>query len=122
MYEIDIKREFSAAHCLNGYQGNCSEMHGHNWIVQAFVSADELDDVGIAMDFRTLKKELDSIISELDHKNLNTLEIFSGKNPSSELLAKHIFDRLAEKIDSDRISVSKVRACESSGTGASYYR
>ncbi|MBN1865294.1 MAG: 6-carboxytetrahydropterin synthase QueD [Victivallales bacterium] len=122
MYEIDIKREFSAAHCLKGYKGNCSELHGHNWTVQAFVSAKELDDVGMAIDFRILKRELDSIVSELDHKNLNTLHIFSAANPSSEFLAKHIFDRLSEKIVSGRLSVEKVRVCESGDAGATYFK
>ena len=59
MFEIDIQREFASAHCLKGYNGNCSEVHGHNWVVQAFVQAQELDEIGIAMDFRALKNELD---------------------------------------------------------------
>jgi 6-pyruvoyltetrahydropterin/6-carboxytetrahydropterin synthase len=122
MFEIDIERNFSAAHYLNGYKGNCSALHGHNWVVQVFVQAEELDDIGIAMDFRKLKNELDSLLDELDHCNLNELEFFKINNPTSEQLAKFIFDNLAAKLDDQGVFVKKVRVCESPGSGATYYK
>jgi 6-pyruvoyltetrahydropterin/6-carboxytetrahydropterin synthase len=121
MYEIDIVREFSAAHCLRGYQGNCSALHGHNWAVQVFVRAKEVDNVGIAVDFRKLKQELDAILNELDHTNLNELDMFKDNNPTSELIAKYIYLILKEKINDSNVNVYKVRVCESPGSGASYF-
>jgi 6-pyruvoyltetrahydropterin/6-carboxytetrahydropterin synthase len=121
MYEIDIQREFSAAHMLKGYNGNCSALHGHNWTVQATVSSSVLDDIGIAVDFRALKSELDIIITELDHTNLNEIPPFEQNNPSSEQLAKYIFDRLSATLNTDDILVSKIRVCESPGSGATYF-
>jgi len=121
MYEIDIQREFSAAHTLKGYNGNCSSLHGHNWTVQATVKSPILDEIGIAVDFRALKKEIDIIIEELDHTNLNDLESFIDNNPTSEQLAKYIFDRLSQKLNSDNVKVAKIRVCESPGSGATYY-
>lgn len=122
MYEIDITREFSAAHCLKGYQGNCSALHGHNWVVTAVVKADELDQLGIAVDFRKLKSELDAFLMELDHKDLSTLEYFKKENPTSEKIAKLIFDKLSEKINQKGIAIDRVRVCESAGSGATYYK
>lgn len=122
MYEIDIQREFSAAHMLKGYNGNCSTLHGHNWTVQATVKSPVLDEIGIAVDFRALKKELDNIIEELDHTNLNEIPQFSQHNPTSEQLAKYIFDSLSEKLNSDNVTVAKIRVCESPGSGATYYK
>lgn len=121
MYEIDIKREFSAAHMLKGYNGNCSSLHGHNWTVQATVKSPVLDEIGIAVDFRLLKEELGLIIEELDHSNLNEIPPFQKQNPTSEQLAKYIFDRLAEKLNSEKLKVDKIRVCESPGSGATYY-
>ena len=121
MYEIDIQREFSAAHMLKGYNGNCSALHGHNWTVQATVSSLLLDDIGIAVDFRSLKEELDIIIAELDHTNLNDMPPFQQDNPTSEQLAKCIFDRLTAKLNTEHISVTKIRVCESHGSGATYF-
>ena len=120
MFEIDIQREFAAAHCLKGYNGDCSAMHGHNWIVQAFVQTDELDSIGIAVDFRRLKSELDNILARLDHACLNNIEPFTEKNPTSENLAQYIFEKLAEVINTETVRVSKIRVCESPGSGATY--
>ena len=120
MFEIDIEREFSAAHFLRGYNGDCSSLHGHNWVVQAYAQADDLDEIGIALDFRSLKREIDDILSKLDHVCLNEIEAFKNMNPTSENLAKHIFEELSRRLNSDSVKVSKVRVCESPGSGATY--
>lgn len=121
MFELDIRREFSAAHSLRGYHGNCSNLHGHNWVVQIFIRSEKLDGVGIAMDFKILKKELDVILEGLDHKNLNEHPAFREQNPTSENLAMFIFRELSSKINTESIRVSKVRVCESANSGASYF-
>ncbi len=121
MFEIDIQREFAAAHSLRGYNGNCSSLHGHNWVVQAFVKTADLDKIGIAVDFRSLQKEIDEILDELDHSCLNELDAFSDKNPTSENLAKYIFEKLSGCFNTENVKVSKVRVCESPGSGATYF-
>ena len=121
MFELDITREFSGAHSLRGYNGDCKCLHGHNWIIQVFVQSEELDEVGIAVDFKVLKKELNSILEELDHKYLNDLEIFKDCNPTSENLARYIYKRLPAAVNDGKAKVSKVRVCESLTSGASYY-
>ncbi len=120
MFEIDITRDFSAAHSLRGYQGNCSNLHGHNWTVTAVVQSEKLDEIGIALDFKKLKRALDSILDRLDHANLSELDIFADQNPTSENLAKIIFQQLAELMNDDNIRVARVRVCESPGSGATY--
>ena len=119
MFEIDITRNFSAAHQLKGYDGDCAFLHGHNWNVTVTVRTESLDKIGIAVDFRKLKKELDRIILKLDHSHLNKL--FHSPNPTSECVAKFIYDNLSKKINDKRIRVFKVRVSESNDTGASYF-
>ena len=121
MFELDITREFSAAHSLRGYNGNCKSLHGHNWIIQVFVQSAELDELGIAVDFKVLKRELDTLLEELDHKHLNELPMFQNCNPTSENLARYIYKRLAAVVNDSRTHVSKVRVCESLTSGASYF-
>ncbi len=121
MFELDIEREFSAAHRLKGYKGNCAELHGHNWTVQVFIKSERLDEVGIALDFKVLKKELDAILAGLDHKDLNNVPEFADKNPTSERLAQYVYKRLASKVDGGGVKVSRVRVCESRSSGASYF-
>ena len=80
-----------------------------------------LDEIGIAVDFKALKRELDAILMELDHKDLNTIPPFDKINPTSENIAKTIFDRLASKLNDNRIKVHKVRISENKSSGASYF-
>ena len=121
MFELDIHREFSAAHSLRGYHGDCSNFHGHNWTVQVFIQSEKLDEIGIAMDFKVLKKELDAVLAELDHKNLNEHPHFKNINPTSENLAMYIYHRLAPAVNLPGVKLARVRVCESASSGASYF-
>jgi len=122
MFEIDIERDFSAAHFLKGYDGDCSCLHGHNWLVQVIVKAEELDEVGIALDFKKLKSEVDALFDYLDHKCLNDLPEFMENNPTSENLAKYIYEEIGKRVNDEQVSVDRVRVCESPRSGATYYK
>ena len=93
MFELDIRREFSAAHQLKGYNGDCSNLHGHNWTVEVFIRSEHLDEV----------------LAGLDHKFLNEHEEFRTKNPTSENIAMYIYKTLSAKINTETVKVSKVR-------------
>ncbi|MFA6714844.1 MAG: 6-carboxytetrahydropterin synthase [Victivallaceae bacterium] len=121
MFEIDITRSFSAAHCLRGYQGECASLHGHNWTVQAVLRVKELDEIGIAVDFKKLKKDLDEILDEFDHTNISDYPAFAELNPTSEIIAGTIYKILAPKINDDNVRLYKIRVCESPTSGASYF-
>ena len=120
MFELDIHKEFSAAHSLRGYNGNCANLHGHNWTVQVFIRAEKLNEIGIAMDFKVLKKELDAVLAELDHKNLNEHPHFKETNATSENLAMYIYRRLKSAVDLAGVKLDRVRVCESPTSGATY--
>ena len=64
MYHLSIHTHFAAAHNLINYQGDCENLHGHNWKVEVTVAAIELDDAGLAIDFKILKKETNAILAE----------------------------------------------------------
>ncbi|HOK05376.1 MAG TPA: 6-carboxytetrahydropterin synthase QueD [Victivallales bacterium] len=121
MFEIEITKNFSAAHQLKHYKGDCSKLHGHNWQVKVIVQAKKLDEIGIALDFRKLKKTLDEVVSSLDHSNLNELPQFNNVNPTSEVLAKFIYREISNIINDDNLKVSRVSISESTDSTASYY-
>lgn len=121
MFELDVIREFSSAHCLKGYCGNCSEKHGHNWSVQVFIRSEKLDEIGIAVDFKALKRELDALLGELDHKDLNSIPPFDKLNPTSENIAMYIYKRLSGKLNGNGVKVYRVRVSENASSGASYF-
>lgn len=119
MYEVIIKREFSAAHMLEEIGGKCEELHGHNFAVEATITAPVLSSEGIMVDFRDVKKWFDGILEDLDHRCLNELPFFAGKNPSSENIAHFIFERLREKLTGG-LSLARVTVWESEDARVSY--
>ncbi len=121
MYSIKIEDSFSAAHKLKGYAGDCENLHGHNWQVEAEVLGEQLNAEGLLMDFRELRKMLEEITGELDHKMLNDLPAFREANPTSENVARHIYRALVEKLSScEDVKLSFVRVFESAGSSAAY--
>jgi 6-pyruvoyltetrahydropterin/6-carboxytetrahydropterin synthase len=127
MYELTIISDFAAAHSLRDYEGECENLHGHNWKVEAAVITERLDDIGLAVDFKLLKKLLNDILDGLDHRYLNELEPFRTKNPSSESIAKFIFKKLEKSLkayDDTKgrdVYIKRVTVWESERAGASYY-
>ncbi|OGW56420.1 MAG: 6-carboxytetrahydropterin synthase QueD [Nitrospirae bacterium RBG_16_43_8] len=121
MFELMVDTTFAAAHQLRGYKGKCEQMHGHNWKVQVHVVAEKLNDIDIAIDFRDLKELLDEVITPLDHSFLNDIFPFTEKNPSSENIAKWIYDTLNKKLPDEHVQISAVTVWESETTAATYY-
>jgi len=120
VYELTVIRQFSAAHQLREFRGNCERLHGHNWKVEVSLTGEELNDAGLLIDFREAKEATDRILEELDHSFLNELPHFRDQNPSSENIAAYIFEKLSSTLNNNRIKVTKVTAWESDSAGASY--
>ncbi len=121
MYELTIESQFSAAHQLRGYKGRCEKLHGHNWRIQVTVSSERLNDIGIAIDFHELKIITNEVISTLDHSFLNEFFPFTEINPSSENIAKWLYDSIKKRIDDDKVKVSAVTVWEADTASATYY-
>lgn len=117
MYELMTEGTFDAAHQLMGYEGPCEKLHGHTWKVQVFIRGNKLNKLGMLVDFKEVKLLIQFAIGKLDHTNLNVIPYFRKVNPTSENLAKYIFDQVSKKAD-----VTKVTVFESATTSASYVR
>lgn len=121
VYEVTIKQSFSAAHILNEIGGTCEKLHGHNFVVEISICSGVLSEGGILIDFRVLEKWADEILKEFDHKYLNDISYFKDTSPSSENIARYIYDRISEKIDESYLYVSRVTVWESESARATYY-
>lgn len=121
MYELMVETSFSSAHQLRGYKGECEKLHGHNWKVQVHVIAEKLNELDMAIDFHELKDFVSEVIAPLDHGFLNDLFPFTEKNPSSENIAKWIFDSLKKKVNDGNLRLSAVTVWESEVTSATYF-
>lgn len=120
MYRLTIHTHFAAAHNLMHYQGDCENLHGHNWKVEVTVAARELDKSGLGIDFKVLKRETKKILELLDHKYINEIPPFDALSPSSENIARFIFDKLAGVLDDGNVQMEKVNIWESDNACASY--
>jgi 6-pyruvoyltetrahydropterin/6-carboxytetrahydropterin synthase len=121
MYEIRIEDRFSGAHRLRGYHGKCEALHGHNWKVEVQVASKSLDKGGMVLDFKILKEATRTVLETLDHSYLNELPDFLEINPSSENIAKYVFERLKPVLEGHKVVLKRVTAWESETACASYY-
>lgn len=117
MFELKVEDFFSSAHHLLNYKGKCENPHGHNWKVEVYIKGEKLYKSNILVDFKVLKKELKETLDILDHKDLNELEEFKNISPSSEIIAKFIYEKMKEKFE----LISKVSVWETEKSCASYF-
>jgi len=120
MYEITTETSFSAAHHLRDYNGPCEKVHGHNWLVKTTVRCKELNEIGIGIDFRDLKKAVKKVIDELDHSDLNVIFNSQKKNPSSENIARYIYEKLNDQLSDSSCHAYKIEVFETPGNSAAY--
>jgi 6-pyruvoyltetrahydropterin/6-carboxytetrahydropterin synthase len=121
MYKLKVVTSFAAAHNLNNYQGECENLHGHNWRVEVSVTAGELDKAGLCIDFKILKATTKDLLSTLDHKYLNELNCFKGDSPSSENISRYIYHELSKLLNNGNVKVDMITVWESDFACASYY-
>jgi 6-pyruvoyltetrahydropterin/6-carboxytetrahydropterin synthase len=119
MYEITVKRTFSAAHTLM-IGGKSETLHGHNFTVEVTLSSERLDNEGLVVDFRVLKGWTDETLEKLDHSFLNELSFFQDINPTSENIARFVFEKISEKIQSQSCKLKNVAVWESESAKAVY--
>ena len=121
MYDVAVKTGFSAAHQLRLYDGKYENLHGHNWTAQVTVEADDLDPIGVGIDFVKLKAMVEKNLSELDYHNINEVPPFDEQNPSAENIARWLFLKLKVEVNTNSTRVKRVEICEMEGCGASYF-
>ncbi|MDP8221560.1 MAG: 6-carboxytetrahydropterin synthase QueD [Candidatus Stygibacter frigidus] len=121
MYKLNVISDFSSAHRLEGYEGACHNLHGHNWKVRVGILASQVDDIGMTVDFGIVKQHLNSLMAELDHGYLNEMECFKGMNPTSENIAKYIFNRLSQVLNGDFVRVAEIEIWESERSSMVYF-
>ena len=122
MYDLNVDAHFAAAHCLIKYPGKCADMHGHTWGVTATVRAEDLDEIGMCLDFKKIARALDEVVDRFDHRSLNDMPEFAEINPTAENISRIIFDDLSQRIDTDQARVVAVTVRESDRYRVTYSR
>ena len=103
IYEVKIITDFAAAHNLRNFRGRCENLHGHNWKIEVVLRGKVLNESGVLVDFAEVKQVTRELLKEIDHQYLNDLPFFRENNPSSENIARYLFERLRKQLnDTDR--------------------
>ena len=100
-YSLKVVSDFASAHTLRNYPGACSRMHGHNWKVEAEVEASQLDETGMAVDFKVIRQAVKKLTDRLDHYYLNEIPPFDKINPTAENIAAYLYRGLSEALMND---------------------
>lgn len=147
--------EIESGHMLSKHPGRCRFPHGHSRTIEVVLASAELDENDMVCDFKALKLALHEIADRFDHALIvnsqdpilaflsalpdlrERVVVFQGKDPTTEVLAKHIYDALASLITSgrefkgsdglvyrlpNRLQLERVRVSETSSTWAEYAR
>lgn len=121
MFEVTIEETFSAGHALRNYHGKCENVHGHNYRCQVTLTGEELDEIGLLVDFVALKKAVHAVIDRLDHQWLNDLPPFDKLNPSAENIARYIHDEVETGLQIPAgVRIESVKLWETDTCSATY--
>ena len=120
MYQLFVEEHFDSAHYLPDYHGKCERLHGHRFKVVMRVQGSHVGHDGMVYDFAEMKRHLRDELARLDHCCLNDLEAFTSVPPSSENVARWLYERIAPRISGGEIRLSAIEVWESPTSGVVY--
>ena len=116
MFTVFKDFQFAAAHSIRGHRGECRHLHGHTYRARVHVAAEELDEIGMVVDFADLKAIVGEVLGPFDHRVINDVPPFDERNTTAELIAQHAAEevdrRLVERFGG-RVRVTKAEVWES---------
>jgi 6-pyruvoyltetrahydropterin/6-carboxytetrahydropterin synthase len=113
MYSVTVRDHIMIAHSLRGdVFGPAQKLHGATYVVDVEFRRPDLDEHGIVVDIGLATERLHAVLADLNYKNLDDDPSFAGKNSTTEVLARTIFDRIVGAIGQDKLGPG-ARAIES---------
>ena len=99
MYSLNVRDHFMVAHSFRGEAfGPARNLHGATYVVDATFRRPELDPDGLVVDIGRASTQLKKVLDDLNYRNLDEEPAFRGRNTTTEILAREVFDRLARAI------------------------
>jgi 6-pyruvoyl-tetrahydropterin synthase len=104
MYAVEVRDHIMIAHSFRGELfGPAQAVHGATFVVDVAFFRDELTGDGVVVDIGRAHEALKQALGPLNYRNLDDLSQFAGRNTTTEFLARHIFDAMAEAAGSGRL-------------------
>jgi len=99
VFSVTVRDHMMVAHSFRGEVfGPAQRLHGATFVVDATFRGENLDEGGVLVDIGRATVALSGVVAELSYRNLDDEPTFTGTNTTTEVLAKHLADRLAERI------------------------
>lgn len=116
MYAVNVRDHFMIAHSFQGAVfGPAQRMHGATYVVDLEMRREALDADGIVVDIGLATQVLREELATLNFQNLDELPEFSGRNTTTEFLARVIFDRVAARIAAGAMGLQALPGAEGPG-------
>jgi 6-pyruvoyl-tetrahydropterin synthase len=123
VFSVTVRDHMMIAHRLRGAVfGPAQQLHGATYVVDATFRRAALDGDGIVIDIGLAAEALVAVVGELSYRNLDEVDAFAGANTTTEVLARHVADRLAERVAGIGLDGLVVTLRESHVAWASYER
>lgn len=99
MYSVSVRDHVMIAHSFKGdVFGPAQRLHGATYVVDVEFRRPDLDADGIVVDIGRASDTLRALLAELNFRNLDEVPEFSGRNTTTEFVARVVFDRMAAAI------------------------
>ncbi|MET8348538.1 MULTISPECIES: 6-carboxytetrahydropterin synthase [unclassified Micromonospora] len=99
MFSVTVRDHMMIAHSFRGEVfGPAQRLHGATFVVDATFRRLDLDADGIVVDIGLATEQLRAVVGELSYRNLDDEPAFAGVNTTTEVLARTVADRLAERV------------------------
>jgi 6-pyruvoyl-tetrahydropterin synthase len=99
VFGVTVRDHMMVAHSFRGEVfGPAQRLHGATMVVDATFRGPALDDDGVLVDIGRAAGELREVVAALSYRNLDDEPAFAGTNTTTEVLARHVADRLAERV------------------------
>ncbi|MEU9509758.1 6-carboxytetrahydropterin synthase [Micromonospora sp. NPDC048170] len=99
MFSVTVRDHMMIAHSFRGEVfGPAQRLHGATFVVDATFRRPDLDGDGVVVDIGLAAAQLRTVLGELTYRNLDDDPAFTGVNTTTEVLARAVADRLAERV------------------------
>ena len=120
MFVVFKDYTFAAAHAIRGHTRGCQNLHGHNYRVRVHVAAEQLDALGMVIDFADLKSVLEQVVGRFDYAVINDHPPFDhARNTTAEELARWVHEEVGARLPAGR-AVRRVEVWETETSCATY--
>ncbi|MFG1462449.1 6-carboxytetrahydropterin synthase [Xanthobacter sp. DSM 24535] len=97
MYAVEVRDHIMIAHSFKGdLFGPAQALHGATFVVDVAFFSHDLTEEGVVVDIGRALDALKAVLGPLTYRNLDDLADFAGRNTTTEVLCRHIFDRMAD--------------------------